>query len=309
MHDLRFQSDGARLVDHLLEPRSLDVDDGVIGLVGAREVREDAAQPDVAGPLRCDDRLEQPRPVVRVHAVAVEPGVHLDRQHRRRSGTARAVHHGGEVPTGGHRQVHPRCDRGREVGVVGVQPRQDRRGDARGAQAQRLGECAHAQFAHPLRQHRAGHLRAAVPVAVGLDDGHDRGVPGAFADHTDVVGEGVVVDGRERLRPRRPGLGWAGLGLAGHDHGFCHWRGAPAPPRRRCRHLPGRRRAVAPHCSLQTAGLSQCTDVRSSTVHTSRVPDTNFTAATHAANERQSGADCTASRVESTGPSSGLSVL
>jgi hypothetical protein len=63
--------------------------------------------------------------------------------------------------------------RGGEVAVRGVQPGQQRRLDPGGAQGEGLGDVGDAQPAGARAEGRAGHLDGAVPVGVGLDDGHD----------------------------------------------------------------------------------------------------------------------------------------
>ncbi|ELB89466.1 hypothetical protein Rwratislav_29334 [Rhodococcus wratislaviensis IFP 2016] len=99
------------------------------------------------------------------------------------------------------------------VDLGGVQPAQDWRRNAGPAQLQRLRNGGDTDLAGSGGQRCRGDGCAAVVVSVGLDDGHQTGVTGVFAQDPDVVGDRVEVDDGFRLRG-----GHAGYRLPGRDH-------------------------------------------------------------------------------------------
>ena len=74
-----------------------------------------------------------------------------------------------------------------------MQPGQHRRGDAIGTQRQRLVDGGHTQFSRARGQRRPGDPQRAVPIAVGLDDGHHLRIAGVLAQHPHVVRNGIQV--------------------------------------------------------------------------------------------------------------------
>ncbi len=144
----------------------------MFGLIGAGQMRHDAAGVQRALGHPATQRGNQVREVRGGHAAAVESGVRLDRHGGGGAGLARGGQHLVELAPRGHPDLHVGGHGRGEVGARGVQPGQYRGRDARRAQRQGLLDGGDTEFGGAGAQRGARHLGGAVPVAVGLHDDH-----------------------------------------------------------------------------------------------------------------------------------------
>ena len=180
------------------------VERGVARRVGVRQVRPDRDDLRGAVGLGLGGGVEQVGPFGGLHAVAGEPGVDLEVQPGRAARLSRARQHGGEVGAGGDGEVDVGGHRGGEVVVGDVQPGEHPDAEPRGAQLQGLLDRADAQPGGARRERGTGDRDGAVPVAVGLDHHHQRGVGCGGAQHVDVVPDGGEIDERLGARAVHP---------------------------------------------------------------------------------------------------------
>jgi hypothetical protein len=186
----------ARGLPSVVQPPDLEVERRVVGRIGVRQVRPH--RHDLGGSVRdgLGDGVEQIGPVPGLRAVAGEPGVDLEMQPGRALRLPRSGQHRGEMGAGGHREVDVRADGRGELVVGKVQPGQERSGDARGAQIQRLLDRADTQPRRARCQRGLGDRNGAVAVAVGLDHRHEGGGGCGGPQHADVVPDGGEIDER-----------------------------------------------------------------------------------------------------------------
>ena len=92
------------------------------------------------------------------HTVAVQPGIHLDGHGGRATGATGCIQQLLELTLRGHRDLHVGQQRGTEVDAGRMQPGQHRRGDAVGAQRQRLVDGGDTQFGGAGGQRGPGDL-------------------------------------------------------------------------------------------------------------------------------------------------------
>src|SRR5699024_5127713 len=125
--------------------------------------------------------------------IATESGVYLQVHPRRPLPCLCRLSDPVQLPTGDP-QVDVLTDGGGEVGVPAVQPGQNRRVDAFGAQLPRLAEVGGSQPVGTSGERGAGCSDDAVAVAVGLNGGHDFGRPHIVSHCADVMGDSLGVD-------------------------------------------------------------------------------------------------------------------
>ena len=205
----------------VLKGRQLTVDRGVSRLVRAGEVRPDAGDPKQPVPLGLDRLVHHERPVVRLQAVAAEPGVRLELDPRGPAGPLDGVEDRVQRPLAGDGDVDVGAHQRLEVVAGGVQPGQDRRLDPGRAQRERLLGHRGADPGGSGLEGGAGAGDHAVSVGVGLHHGHDLRRGRDLAQPPDVRPKRVEVD---------PGFESGGRqrGVVTHPRIFCQANGKVA---------------------------------------------------------------------------------
>ena len=128
-------------------------------------------------------------------AVPGQAGVDLDLDAGAGADPRAASDHLRQRPAARHGQVDPLAHARGDGRVTGrPQPGEDAALVAVGPQRQRLGRQGHAEPLDPGPSRGPGDRGHAVPVGVGLDDGHDGGVPGQPRDRGEVGADGTEVD-------------------------------------------------------------------------------------------------------------------
>ncbi len=172
----------------------------VLGLTRVGEMAPQPAHPEAPRAFVGRSGSEELAPLRLRGPVATEAGVHFEVH----GGLARGIRYRIELVE----VVHPEVDVGGDGFVEGdpwaVQPGEDRCLDPGRAQLERFGDVCHAEPVRARRHRGPGHGHGTVPVAAGLDHGHQSGVPDAAAKRADVVGHRLEIDPGLAERPGHP---------------------------------------------------------------------------------------------------------
>ena len=163
----------------------------VPGPPGVRQLTHDSDDVDQAGLLGLAGPGAEGGPGQRRRPVAGHAAVDGQVDGRGPTGVASGTAYRVEVLDRADGEVHPGGEAGGEVPVHGVEPTEDRCGEAVRAQRECLGQRGHAEADCPVGQRGSRDLRGTQPVAVGLDDGEQRWrqrreAPGVGADRRQV---------------------------------------------------------------------------------------------------------------------------
>ncbi len=183
---------------HLPERDQLSGDRGMPGLVGAGEVRPQPGDLQQPLGLRAPRARDQLGPVPGLAAAAPEPGVRLELHPRGAAGLPGGRGDLVQRPQPAHRDVDIGLDRLTPGPAGRPQPAHDpdvvRHPGPRRPQRQRLLRRGGAQPGRTGRHGRTGAGGRAVPVSVGLNDGHQGGAGGALTQRADVGPHGGQID-------------------------------------------------------------------------------------------------------------------
>ena len=194
VHEFGLEPGGARRLKGFGEGGDLC---GIRVGAGVGKVAPHAANDEPAGALVRGCGLDEFEPLRGIRSVTAQTGVDLQ-LHERPTGCRG---HPLELLRVAHADVDAALDRGREVDVGFVEPGEDRRGDTRRAQLERLGEVGRAQPGRAGLDHRASHRHRTVSVGVGLHDHHGGSGRSRRGQHGEIRPDRVEVD----------------EGFAGHD--------------------------------------------------------------------------------------------